>query len=399
MKYTLNRTIVTIAIIVAFVGGMFFVGVPVEAKKGGGGSVIDEVLAAIMGLDTRVSELESSVTLDSLECSTNQIAKYNGENWVCDSDEVSGPPIESFEIEGYDARDVAQLTMHDGILSGVTDGAANNAIDAEERIAIYVENQSAQKITLEEVRVGGTEYFYTQSATLPSNSASASSYWIVDRGVVGNPAVTTDTIVGELEAGQEVTFVVDLVGGILLCNDAQVVITTDNGAILNGAIIAGRHSDEVSDPLIESFEIEGYDARDVVQLTMHDGIFSGVADGTTNNAIDAEERIAIYVQNNSAQKITLEEVRVEGSKYFYNQTSTLPVNGADAGAYFIVDRGIVGNPAVTTNSLVGEIGAGQRVTIIVDLIGGILLGNEAQVMITTTCGTILNGVIIAGQQG
>ncbi len=55
----MNRKIVTIAIIIAFVGGMFFAGVPVEAKKGGGGSVIDEVLAAIAGLDTRVSELET----------------------------------------------------------------------------------------------------------------------------------------------------------------------------------------------------------------------------------------------------------------------------------------------------------------------------------------------------
>jgi hypothetical protein len=56
----MNRKIATIAIVIAFVGGMFFAGVPVEAKKGGGGDVIDQVWAAITGLDTRVSELESS---------------------------------------------------------------------------------------------------------------------------------------------------------------------------------------------------------------------------------------------------------------------------------------------------------------------------------------------------
>ena len=39
---------------------MIFAGTPVEAKKGGGGDVIDAVWAAITGLDTRVSELESS---------------------------------------------------------------------------------------------------------------------------------------------------------------------------------------------------------------------------------------------------------------------------------------------------------------------------------------------------
>jgi hypothetical protein len=55
----LNRKIAVMAIIVAFVGGMFFAGTPVEAKKGGGGDVIDQVWAAIAGLDTRVSELEA----------------------------------------------------------------------------------------------------------------------------------------------------------------------------------------------------------------------------------------------------------------------------------------------------------------------------------------------------
>ena len=58
----MNRKIATIAIIVAFVGGMFFAGVPVEAKKGGGGSVIDEVLAAISALDVRVSQNESDIS-------------------------------------------------------------------------------------------------------------------------------------------------------------------------------------------------------------------------------------------------------------------------------------------------------------------------------------------------
>jgi len=56
----MNRKIATIAIIVAFVGGMIVAGTPVEAKKGGGGSVIDEVLAAIDALDGRVTTLENS---------------------------------------------------------------------------------------------------------------------------------------------------------------------------------------------------------------------------------------------------------------------------------------------------------------------------------------------------
>jgi parallel beta-helix repeat protein len=55
----LNRKIAISAVIVAFVAGMFFAGTPVEAKKGGGGAVIDEILVAITDLDLRVTALEN----------------------------------------------------------------------------------------------------------------------------------------------------------------------------------------------------------------------------------------------------------------------------------------------------------------------------------------------------
>ena len=110
-------------------------------------------------------------------------------------------------------------------------------------------------------------------------------------------------------------------------------------------------------PQIESVEIVGYDAGDVVQLTLHDGLPSGVADGTVNNAIDLGERVAIYVQNQSAQKVTISELRVAGTEYFYNQTNPLPANGANEGAYFVVLSGIPLNEAETSLSIVGELEA------------------------------------------
>ena len=151
-------------------------------------------------------------------------------------------------------------------------------------------------------------------------------------------------------------------------------------------------------PQIESVEIVGYDAQDVVTLTLHDGLPSGVVDGVVNNAIELGERIAIYVQNQSAQKVTISELRVAGSEYFYNQTNPLAPNAADEGAYFVVLRGIPASPAETSLGIVGELEAGQEATIIVDLLGGISQGRDAQFKITTANGAIFVGTIIAGQQ-
>ena len=125
----MNRTVATIAIIIAFVGGMFFAAIPVEAKKGGGGNVIDEVFALIMGLDTRVSELESSVTLDSLECIENQVALYNGTHWECFTIPVPTPSSESVDIFGYDATDGEAIQFHDGVIASTTLLAGNTTPD------------------------------------------------------------------------------------------------------------------------------------------------------------------------------------------------------------------------------------------------------------------------------
>ena len=82
--------------------------------------------------------------------------------------QVSGAPqIESLEIVGYDASDVDELTLHDGLCSAGTDPAAagcgaaasfdQNGVDdleATERVAVYVQNHSAQDETLQERREG-----------------------------------------------------------------------------------------------------------------------------------------------------------------------------------------------------------------------------------------------------
>jgi len=169
------------------------------------------------------------------------------------SAQISGQPaVESIEMVGYDATDAEELTLHDGTCSSnaalascvtaLWDGDQNDAIGAGERIGIYVQNQSAQKVTLDEVRVAGTLYSFNSTANIAANDGSEGAYFIVLRGVNGGPAEAYDGLVGELEAGQEATIVVDLRGGIQSGRDAQFKIKTANGNIFVGTIVAGQIS-------------------------------------------------------------------------------------------------------------------------------------------------------------
>jgi flagellin-like protein len=152
------------------------------------------------------------------------------------SAQISGQPqVESVEITGYDMSDVAILTMHDGDSTSVTDGVANDGLQTSERVGVYVQNQSAQKVTLTEVRLAGQEYVYNATASLANNAipGDEQAYYIVTRGNGANAAVALDTPNPELEAGLDAT----IVG-----RDVQFKITTANGNIFVGTVIAGQLS-------------------------------------------------------------------------------------------------------------------------------------------------------------
>ena len=164
----MNRKIATIAIIVAFVGGMFFAGVPVEAKKGGGGSVIDEVLAAIMGLDTRVSELESSphmvktVKFNRLDGSVSQGQLPTTLDYSTAANANSDGNL-TFQFVGTDliCSDIRVHYSVDGVNKGVTEwlGYTNripNLPMSTEIISIDSLSPGEHTLTLRpESRVGG----------------------------------------------------------------------------------------------------------------------------------------------------------------------------------------------------------------------------------------------------
>ena len=185
--------------------------------------------------------------------------------------QVSGAPqIESLEIVGYDASDITELILHDGLCSAGTDSAVTpcgagaaglfdqdgiDGLQVGERIAVYVQNQSAQAVTLQEVSIAGVVYTYFPMAPFPANNLALFSaaplnvaatetfvYQIVDNGLILAAAEGKDSATPKLAAGDQVTIVFKLKSDIQDGQDVQVKFETANGEIFVGTIIAGQNS-------------------------------------------------------------------------------------------------------------------------------------------------------------
>ena len=174
------------------------------------------------------------------------------------SAQVSGAPqIESLRITGYDSRDTSSLILHDGLSSGtgISQGLVNNGLVKGERVAVYLQNNSVQKITLNEIRLAGTVYSFAPIATglLDANtSALLDSVGGVGRftiatnsnGVAGAETAATvlTTTAAELQPGQQATVILELAENVKTGRDAQFKLTTANGAVFVGTVIAGQQS-------------------------------------------------------------------------------------------------------------------------------------------------------------
>jgi flagellin-like protein len=173
------------------------------------------------------------------------------------SAQVSGSPnIESLRITGYDARDSAALTLHDGLASGVIQGAASNGLATGERIAVYLQNNSVQKVTLSEIRLAGSVYtFVPGTGGTPvidafggagALASSTAGFMIAtnSNGVAGAETAATvlSTTAAELQPGQQATVIIQLDENVKTGRDAQFKLTTTNGAVFVGTVIAGQQS-------------------------------------------------------------------------------------------------------------------------------------------------------------
>ena len=166
------------------------------------------------------------------------------------SAQISGAPqIESVEITDYDASDVLTLQIHDGLCTNncafatAWDGLASNGLVTGERVAVYVQNQSAQKVTLTEVNFAGNTYIYESAGVNEIHSASTpGEFQMISSGASGAVAILKTDPTASLEAGEEATILFALESGVANGRDAQFKIKTATGAIFVGTVLAGQQS-------------------------------------------------------------------------------------------------------------------------------------------------------------
>jgi len=148
------------------------------------------------------------------------------------SAQISGSPtIESLKYTGYDATDGVTLVNHDGTILAAGNVAGNGLIIGES-VSVYLQNNSVGKVTLGEVRFGGTVYNYTSAAP------GTGDYQILTKG----PGSFLGATSPEIQPGQLVSVVLDLDENIKNGRDTQFKLTTANGAVFVGTIIAGQQS-------------------------------------------------------------------------------------------------------------------------------------------------------------
>jgi len=170
------------------------------------------------------------------------------------SAQISGSPsIESLKIVGYDATDGTALQLHNGLDSGVVQGVVDNTLGPGERIGVYIQNNSVQKVTLSEIRFAGTVYTFVPGAASPANqidafggagllASSTAGYMIATSGDGILAADVVDATSAEIQPGQLATVIIQLDENIKVGRDAQFKLSTGNGAVFVGTVIAGQQS-------------------------------------------------------------------------------------------------------------------------------------------------------------
>jgi len=147
-------------------------------------------------------------------------------------------------------------------------------------------------------------------------------------------------------------------------------------------------------PTIESVKILGYDARDILTLTAHDGLPMTV-DGSDPNAQgkNVGEYVVVYIKNDSSGQVLFSEIRLGGAVYTYVFPGAIPVyTAATVGTYAVMDN--------STDSILDQAGVaqpGETIGIIFDLSDNFPIGRDTQFKLTTTNGAVFVGTVVMGQ--
>jgi len=328
--------------------------------------------------------------------------------------QISGTPtIEAIEILGYDARDVPELIAHNGAqMIAYSGGVLDGYKRADERVSVFVTNDSVRKITIAELWFAGTIYrFSPNNSHLDSfngNAPGQGEFSIL----TNSPGTLLSAYSAEIQPGQTVTIVIDLNDNITIGRDSQFKLITTNGNVVVATVIIGQTTENVpynlpsgtqisGTPTLEAIRIVGFDARDTAVLEVHDGSLMNTPDsgGIGDSSKNKGERIAVYVHNDSVQKITIAEIDFAGSTYHYNTNQPGAWNDPffGSGSYGIITSTSSGFDQMLTTSS-PEIQAGQTVTVLLDMYRSFALGNDVRFLLKTTNGNVVVSTIAIGQQ-
>ncbi len=181
-------------------------------------------------------------------------------------------------------------------------------------------------------------------------------------------------------------------------------------AVVGGSIIFGfsqgffASAQITGTPTIQLIEIVGYDARDVQQVKAHDGInidSQGKCCGTPDNLKGIDERISIYLKNNSVEQVLLSEIRIAGFVYNYTTTSSgiKNWNGGSTpqpGEYVILTGHDGNSGGDVLQDQAPSMQPGEIITILVDLDRSFQMGRDVQFQVKTTEGALFVSTIIIG---
>ena len=160
---------------------------------------------------------------------------------------------------------------------------------------------------------------------------------------------------------------------------------------------------------VETILLLGYDATDDDSIVYHDGLISNPQaywhGNKSADGINHGERIGVYIQNSSAEKITFKYILLDGLNYSYQYmgpnfqmtpySMDSPLNN---GEYTIVTNGNHNAPANTIVEFSPELIPGQKATIILELDQSINNDRDMHFEITTNKGNVFVYTIISGQQ-
>ena len=166
--------------------------------------------------------------------------------------QISGSPqVELIKIFGYDGSDVDKLKLHDGneILANNCCGIADGKKSFDERIAIYVQNNSIKPVVISELRLAGDVYSFVPQTKIGEwnktgngHKPHPNEYIIVNHHIEGKNYDTVEESSPVIQSGGVVTLLLDLGQNMIMSYDSQVKITTDHGNVFVSTIMIGQHS-------------------------------------------------------------------------------------------------------------------------------------------------------------